>query len=883
MMKRPIAAALAAFLLLLAALPAAAAAIFNPDDGVIRADDMLAGNGIVIAVIDDSFDLGHASLTLPEGADVSFTRETLIERLGDTYAARQDCVQSVDDCYSSEKVPFFFDYYDNDVDVYAPSGHGMHVAASAAGYDSDAGVCGAAPAAQLLLMKVFSDDGTLPDDALYHALCDAITLGADVISLSLGGPSYSSEIVFPSHMMEAYQRAVDSGILVVCAASNDGTTGYCGADSSRQRLSNPDYGTIGEPAALTRMFSVGALTNPIKSYMCLTLGDGTNIQFTHADGPDIAEVFDGRTLPYAAVPGFGEDADYEGIDVTDAVALISRGEITFQEKIVTAWEHGAVAAVISNSVPGDQFFGMSVSDIPIPAIGITMESGELMREAEDKRLAVSAEPQAFFFDIEPTDFTSWGVTSDMKLAPLISAIGEDVYSAGMNGDYVLKDGTSMAAPQISGVAAAILSYDPPILRGTKGAQKVLLLQACMMSSAVPVCDGYGVPYSPRAQGSGFVRTELADALLRAADEGLYVALGDKIDGAFTFTVSVMNLAEEERTFSLRTVIATDDFDFDEYGIAHTLLTPLEIPAEYAYEGGDRVTLAPGESTEVTVTVTPDADALEILSECYENGFYIDGFFFADDGDCEASIPLLGFFGDWNSAPLFDEGEWDGANGYYGVQSVIKGAGDYYGLAGYTEAGCFSSLFAFAPDFDGWAEELWLQYPLLRCARVLEWTVYDAEGNAVYDEIWTDAIKSFANNTVDLWYYSNILWDGSDPYNESYIFPDGEYTVVLSAVSYTGAEDELVIPVRIDTVKPTISASYEDGILTVRAEDDFALCSLCAYTTDGSGVEEFAEVPDAEHADALEISAAVDDGVPYVYLRAEDQAGNVTLLRWYPQP
>ena len=49
------------------------------------------------------------------------------------------------------------------------------------------------------------------------------------------------------------------------------------------------------------------------------------------------------------------------------------------------------------------------------------------------------------------------------------------------------------------------------------------------------------------------------------------------------------------------------------------------------------------------------------------------------------------------------------------------------------------------------------------------------------------------------------------------------------------------------------------------------------------MEEFAEVPDAEHADALEISAAVDDGVPYVYLRAEDQAGNVTLLRWYPQP
>ncbi|HEV2782758.1 MAG TPA: S8 family serine peptidase [Actinophytocola sp.] len=61
---------------------------------------------------------------------------------------------------------------------------------------------------------------------------------------------------------------------------------------------------------------------------------------------------DGRhTLPLVYV-GLGKPADYTGRDVQGKIALISRGEITFAEKVANATKAGAWAALIFNNRPG---------------------------------------------------------------------------------------------------------------------------------------------------------------------------------------------------------------------------------------------------------------------------------------------------------------------------------------------------------------------------------------------------------------------------------------------------------------------------------------------------------------------------------------------------
>ncbi len=61
-----------------------------------------------------------------------------------------------------------------------------------------------------------------------------------------------------------------------------------------------------------------------------------------------------------------------------------------------------------------------------------------------------------------SDFSSWGVPGDLSLKPEITAPGGNIYS--VNGlvpggtAYEVMSGTSMAAPQVAGLAALAAQY-----------------------------------------------------------------------------------------------------------------------------------------------------------------------------------------------------------------------------------------------------------------------------------------------------------------------------------------------------------------------------------------------------------------------------------------
>lgn len=128
------------------------------------------------------------------------------------------------------------------------NGHGTNVAGIALAQSNKVGFVGAAWGAKLLAFRVFPPQSTYCNDALDNvgadtadeaqAITDAIAQGADVISLSIGSPS------FDSVEFNAVERAILSGVTVVAAAGN----------SDQGEIA----GTLDYPGALPGVISVGA-------------------------------------------------------------------------------------------------------------------------------------------------------------------------------------------------------------------------------------------------------------------------------------------------------------------------------------------------------------------------------------------------------------------------------------------------------------------------------------------------------------------------------------------------------------------------------------------------------------------------------------------------
>jgi len=79
--------------------------------------------------------------------------------------------------------------------------------------------------------------------------------------------------------------------------------------------------------------------------------------------------------------GLGRISDYEGRQVTGAIALVARGSITFGEKVANAAARGAVAVIIFNSTPEGIMAGTLMQASRIPAVAISNEEGVRLIEA----------------------------------------------------------------------------------------------------------------------------------------------------------------------------------------------------------------------------------------------------------------------------------------------------------------------------------------------------------------------------------------------------------------------------------------------------------------------------------------------------------------------
>lgn len=142
------------------------------------------------------------------------------------------------------KVLYFKDLINGQTACYDDQGHGTHVAGVAAGAGkTDPAYSGVAPGAALVVYKVLDSGGSGTMSDVIDAIDDVISHKAQynirVMNLSLSSQGSSDG---KDALSLACNRAMNSGIVVVLAAGNDG----------------PERRTIGSPAAAAVPITVGA-------------------------------------------------------------------------------------------------------------------------------------------------------------------------------------------------------------------------------------------------------------------------------------------------------------------------------------------------------------------------------------------------------------------------------------------------------------------------------------------------------------------------------------------------------------------------------------------------------------------------------------------------
>ena len=179
------------------------------------------GKGMVVAILDTGLDTSHEAFQNKVN-EPKFSKQDIAKKLeSDSLRAGNVNVTSI---YQSDKIPFAYDYYGNDTNVSGGNSHGTHVAGIVGANKGQ--VTGVAPDAQLMIMKIFGDDGSgAYDSDIIAALEDAVVLGADAVNMSLGMTAGFSEAA-AAKTREVYQRVKNAGISLMCAAGNEYSSSY---------------------------------------------------------------------------------------------------------------------------------------------------------------------------------------------------------------------------------------------------------------------------------------------------------------------------------------------------------------------------------------------------------------------------------------------------------------------------------------------------------------------------------------------------------------------------------------------------------------------------------------------------------------------------------
>ena len=680
--------------------------IFNSSSAVSSTGESFTGKHTAVAVLDSGFDCEHTVFQERPAGELLITQKLVSSILAETNAMKMDKTLELMDVYYSDKIPFVFDYADKDKNVNPyDSEHGTHVAGIIGG--SDETITGIAVDTQLVLMKVFPDldDGGKTEDIL-AALEDAVLLGVDAINMSLGSSCGFSREADGDAINAVYDKINQSGISLICAASNSYSSAYGGEGGNTNKVTNPDSATVGSPSTYPGALSVASISGTKSKY--IVANDSQIIFFNESNNisgdPNdfFAELFedleldkDGSvTLEYVTIPGVGMKANYAAFkegELNGKIALVRRGENTFEDKALQAKLAGAAGCIIYNNVEGDILMSMGKSD-HIPTISISKEDGTVLAQKARGTITLTFSNQAGPF---MSDFSSWGPTPDLKLKPEITAHGGNILSSVPGGGYDELSGTSMATPNLCGIVVLIRQYLKEKYPTYDYKQISVMANQMLMSTATIIVDQQANPYSPRKQGAGLASlsnvVNTKAYLTVAGIDRTKLELGDDPQklGVYEMTFSVVNLSSETLTYDLSLIAMTETVSKSDSQYVAEKAQILGGSTVFSVDGGvlsgTTLTVEGNATVRVSATYTMSLSDKAMMDSLFPNGMYVEGFVkLTSAEEIDLNIPFLAFYGDWTQAPMFDKT-------YYEVESEAHNAAiddedklkaDYYATTPY---------------------------------------------------------------------------------------------------------------------------------------------------------------------------------------------------------
>ncbi len=664
------------------------------DTGIFDSSDFgYDGSGMVVAVLDTGLDYTHPAFSInnfkPSTA-LGLTKNEVASHIGNTSAETRVPGLTADDVYINNKVPFSFDYADNDSDVYSlHNNHGTHVSGVIVGKDDT--ITGVAPNAQLVSMKIFSDTlESARTSWIISALEDCVELGVDVINMSLGTACGFSTEIDNEKMAKIFDRIREDGISLVVAASNSFSSTYGSEKNGNLGLtSNPDTGTVGSPSTYSAALSIASINGTKTPYILDK--DGNIIYFVESSDSageeknffdDLLGVgsTDTAELEYVLIPGVGNPSDYNSIDVSGKIALVRRGSNTFEEKAKAAAAAGAKALIVYNNTSGD--IKMNVGIVDIPVCSISQDDGEKLAKLKTGKLKISHSQSSGPF---MSDFSSWGPTPSLGIKPEITAHGGNILSAVTGHGYDRLSGTSMACPNMTGVVTLLRQYvlaefPEDKIKDEHGnidyVEVNAIINRLLMSTADIIYNKNGLPYAVRKQGSGLAN------LMDAKNTSAYIITyqdGEAMDktkaelghdpdktGVYSFKFTIDNFGNTSLSYDISATVMTEGVSDTPTYKGETVVTQEGyllsgakfeiISVSGGTNSGNSVTVEAGKTCDVEVRITLSDEDKKYLDESFENGMYIEGFVTLtskDEGSTDLGLPYLAFYGDWYEAPLFD--------------------------------------------------------------------------------------------------------------------------------------------------------------------------------------------------------------------------------------
>lgn len=399
------------------------------------------GQGVKVAIVDSGIDATH----------------TCFDSLGDSDPSP----------LLNNKVIYAAVFYmQNQRDKLTPAdanGHGTHVAGTVAcdehtpatvnGVTIPYEPSGVAPAALLGNFNVFPGDvANARSEDIVDALEAAYEQGFDVANMSLSGGSSG----FNDLLAKAVDNLDQANMVVAVAAGNDG----------------PGFSTVGSPGKAERALTAGAFTVGHFVGANLSVG-GATYGAAAGDFPTVSSdltaplgvVLAGTALSTACTP-------LPAGSLAGKIALISRGTCTFSEKIRSAQDAGALAAIVVNNTGGDPIamgLGGIANEPTIPAYMVAQEHRAALMAANGAAATITAAMSYFDTgnDNIMAGFSGQGPTDvDFRVKPDVTAPGVNVLSSQPASTcaappcWAFFQGTSMASPHLAGIAAVVRGQHP---------------------------------------------------------------------------------------------------------------------------------------------------------------------------------------------------------------------------------------------------------------------------------------------------------------------------------------------------------------------------------------------------------------------------------------